>query len=88
MEALFIILATALVCVCCFIVGAKVGQKASKGEDIEIPVTNPVTAWQEHHARKQAQREAQKEQERLDTILQNIDNYDGTAEGQKDVPRG
>ena len=81
MEAL-LIMATAFICVCCFIIGAKVGQMSAKGESIELP--NPVKAHRERVARK----EAQAEQDRVTTILQNIDNYDGTSNYQQDVPRG
>lgn len=68
----------------CFIIGAKVGQAVSKGERIEKPAIDPLKAYREHEAK----REAQKEQERLDTIMQNIEAYDGTSNGQRDVPRG
>ena len=34
------------------------------------------------------QKQAEAEQEKIDTILQNIERYDGTSIGQKDVPRG
>lgn len=68
----------------CFIIGAKVGQAVSKGERIETPAIDPLKAYREHEAK----REAQKEQERLDTIMQNIEAYDGTSNGQRDVPRG
>lgn len=66
----------------CFFIGAKVGQTVSKGETIEVPTINPIKAYNEHIDRK----EQEKEQKRIDTILQNIENYDGTANGQKDVP--
>lgn len=68
----------------CFIIGAKVGQAVSKGERIETPAIDPLKAYREHEAK----REAQKEQERLDTIMRNIESYDGTGNGQEDVPRG
>jgi hypothetical protein len=84
MEAIFIVLATALVCICCFVVGAKVGQKVSHDEPIEMPSVNPLKMVREHNARK----EAEMEQDRLDTIIANIDKYDGTGKGQEDVPRG
>lgn len=84
MENVLLILCTAFVCVCCFIIGAKVGQTVSKGEKVQVPVPSPMKAVREHQARKEAQRE----QERVNTILQNIDCYDGTARGQEDVPRG
>ncbi len=65
----------------CFMLGAKVGQKVDKGEPVELPNLNPVTAYRQYEASKEAKRE----QERLDTIMQNIDNYDGTPFGQKEV---
>ena len=65
----------------CFMVGAKVGQAASKGEKIETPTVNPMKAYREHQERK----EAEKEQDKLDTIMQNLEAYNGTSEGQKDV---
>ena len=68
----------------CFIIGAKVGQAVSKGEKIETPTIDPLKAYREREAKKEAQRE----QERLDTIMRNIESYDGTGNGQEDVPRG
>ena len=67
----------------CFFIGAKVGQTVSKGETIEVPTINPIKAYNEHLDRK----EQEKEQKRLDVILHNIENYDGTPNGQEDVPR-
>ena len=65
----------------CFMLGAKVGQKVVKGEEITLPTINPLEAYREHEAK----REAQREQDKFDTILHNIDNYDGTSYGQKEV---
>ena len=67
----------------CFLIGAKVGQTVSKGKDIDVPTINPVKAYHEHLDRK----EQEKEQKIVDALLHNIDNYDGTPNGQKDVPR-
>lgn len=67
----------------CFIIGAKVGQAVSKGEDIKLPSVNPMEAIREHQEKKEAQRE----QDRYDTILRNIESYDGTSTHQEDVPR-
>lgn len=67
--------------VVCFLIGAKVGQKVVKGEAIELPSLNPMSAYREH----QDKREQERVQERVDTIRQNIDAYDGTGNGQKDV---
>lgn len=68
----------------CFMIGAKVGQAVAKDETVELPNLNPIEAIREHNSKKEAERE----QERIDTIWQNIENYDGTSNGQKDVPRG
>jgi hypothetical protein len=67
--------------VMCFIVGAKVGQKVAKDEPIELQIPNPMKVIRE----LQDKREADREQQRVNTILENIDNYDGTGNGQKDV---
>lgn len=76
------ILAMGFVCMACFLMGAKVGQAVSKGEDIQTPSVNPLEAYRKHEAKK----EVQKEQERIDALLRNIERYDGTASGQEDVP--
>ena len=71
-------------CIVCFFVGAKVGQKVSKGEPIETPAETAINAIRTHQSKK----EAEAKQEKLDTIMRNIEAYDGTAYGQEDVPRG
>ena len=68
----------------CFLVGAKVGQMVQKGEKIEIASVNPLKAVEERRNKK----EAEKEQEKVNTILRNIEVYDGTGFGQEDIPRG
>lgn len=70
------------ICLACFLMGAKVGQAASKGETIETPTVNPMKLYREREAKK----EAQMEQNRLDTIMRNIECFDGTSRGQEDVP--
>ena len=67
----------------CFFIGAKIGQKVQKGEEIKMPTVNPVQWYHEHQEKK----EAEAEKNRIDTILRNIDRYDGTGSGQEDVPR-
>ena len=67
----------------CFIIGARVGQKVSKGEEIKLPSVNPIEAYKKHESK----REAEAEQSRMDTIMRNIERYDGTGFGQEDVRR-
>ena len=69
--------------VVCFFIGAKLGQTVAKGEDIKLPIPDPVEVIRERKDKKHAE----KEQERIDIIMQNIENYDGTGRNQKDVPR-
>ena len=66
----------------CFMIGAKVGQTVAKGDPVEMPSVNPLKAFREHEAKK----EAEIEQNMANTILQNVERYDGTSNGQKDVP--
>ena len=83
----FIVALVAVICltnIACFVAGAKVGQKVSNGEPIETPTIDPLKAWREREARQ----EAKAEQDRLDTIMRNIEKYDGTSNGQEEVPRG
>lgn len=79
-----LILVVGALCIACFFVGAKVGQTVSKGEDIKLPEVDPLKPIREMQERKQEQRE----RERYEAILRNIDNYDGTEQGQEDIPRG
>ena len=81
MEVLLLLVMGA-VNITCFLIGARVGQKVTKGEDIELPTVNPMELVQEHREK----RAAQEERDKLDTILRNIESYDGTAYGQEDVP--
>ena len=84
MEVVVLIMAVGAMCCTCFFIGAKVGQTVSKGEDVKALTINPLEAYRKHEERKKAQAE----QERNDIILQNIEAYDGTGMGQRDVPRG
>lgn len=81
MEVLTI-LAMGLVCMACFLMGAKLGQTVTKGEEIKIPSVNPMQAVRDNRARK----EAEMEQDKFNKILLNIEKYDGTTKGQEDVP--
>ena len=81
MELLTIV-AISLLNIICFITGAIVGQKTVKGEKIELPKLNPREIYRDNQEKK----EAAKEMDKLETILRNIERYDGTANHQEDVP--
>lgn len=84
-----IILVSVISNVFSFYIGAKIAQKRENNEDIKykdiVPeiTLNPVKI----HQKKEEEKEHQKELEKLEIIMQNIENYDGTDYKQKDVPR-
>jgi hypothetical protein len=82
MEILLVLVVSILNGVC-FFCGLKVGMSVVKGEPIELPSINPMKAYREREDKKQAERE----QDKLATIMQNIEAYDGTGANQKDVNR-
>ena len=78
------VILTLVVCVAnvfCIVIGAKLGQAVSKGEEIKTPNLSPLSVYREFREK----READKEQKKADMIFQNIECYDGTSQGQKDV---
>ena len=46
---------------------------------------NPVKKVEEEVQRKKVAEEMKEEQSKIDKMLQNIDNYDGTSRGQQDI---
>lgn len=57
------------------------GQKLANKEKVSIPVVNPVKAVQEY----QEDKREKKELEEFNTMLSNIENYDGTGLGQQEI---
>lgn len=83
METLFAIALTGTLCIVCFYFGVNTAQKVKEDKEVELPIKNPLKAIREHQEHK----ENKKEQDRLETIMRNIEAYDGTEYNQKDVPR-
>lgn len=80
MEVLLLAV-TGLLNITCFVIGAKVGQTVSKGENVKTPNLNPLKAYRENRAKKAVEIE----QEKRNKVLRNIERYDGTSKGQEDV---
>jgi hypothetical protein len=55
-----------------------------KGEEVKLPSIDPLKAYREQQNRKEAEMELDK----VETIMRNVEVYDGTSNGQRDVPRG
>lgn len=70
-----------MLCIGSFFVGALVGQTVSNGEKIKTPEITMPTPIKDYRKKKQAEAE----QNKIDTIMQNIEAYNGTSAGQKDV---
>lgn len=83
METVLLMALFAAANILCFVIGAKVSQKAQKDEEIRLPNLDPLEAYRDNQARKEAQRK----QTRAQILLQNVENYNGTSEGQLEVPR-
>ena len=86
METAFILLAAGTLNVVCFLIGAKVGRAVAKDEPVELPNLNPIEVYREHRAAEESKKESKLLQEQMETIAHNIDIYDGTANGQRDIP--
>lgn len=62
----------------CFVSGARIGQRVSEGKEV---AQNPITAIE----RRKAQKEFEEAEEERKIMMENIDSYDGTEIGQRDV---
>lgn len=67
-----------------FVIGVRIGQKVSNDEPIRL---NPVRAIDEYKEEKEVKRQIKEAESKLTVMFDNIDTYDGTGLGQKDIPR-
>lgn len=83
MEFIVSNLITALIVIFAYSLGIRNGQKIANNEKVNVlpdikETVSKVEDISEHFKQKE-------ELEELDSILQNLDNYDGTANGQKTI---
>lgn len=83
MEIIYVMMLvfmTGLFCVLSFLVGvlSVIGKNKIN--------LNPIEAYKEHKEIKKQADEYNLEQRQLATMMDNINNYDGTSTGQKDIP--
>ena len=81
METIALLFLFGVFIILAYTLGLKNGQKLKNNEEIKMPeinaikiVRNEIDAF-----------EQRKKQDVYDTIMANIDNYDGTGLGQKDI---
>lgn len=84
MEMILLVLIVSAVNVWCFTLGAKVAQTVMQGGKVETPKVDPLKSYREHKEQKAMDEQRSK----LESIMRNIDNYDGTPFGQEDIPGG
>lgn len=82
METIALLFLFGIFIILSYTLGLKNGQKLKNNEEIKIPEINPVKI-----VRNEIETfEQKKKQDAYDTMMANIDNYDGTGIGQKDIP--
>lgn len=82
METIALLFLFGIFIILSYTLGLKNGQKLKNNEEIKMPEVNPVKI-----VRNEIDAfEQRKKQDVYDTIMANIDNYDGTGLGQKDIP--
>lgn len=82
---LLLVISTGCLCILSFFFGmsARGYVEPTEQPKKEKKTLNPMNIYREHKEKE----EAKKEQEIVDTIAHNIDVYDGTTNGQKEIPR-
>lgn len=82
METIALLFLFGIFIILAYTLGLKNGQKLKNNEEIKIPEINPVKI-----VRNEIETfEQKKKQDAYETMMANIDNYDGTGLGQKDIP--
>lgn len=87
MELLILSILSMVLIFFAFIVGLHYGSKVKHNEVIEMPNLNPVKAVKQTIKESKEEHKREKSEVIEETNLYNIDNYDGTGLGQKDIPR-
>ena len=83
METIALLFLFGIFIISAYTLGLKNGQKLKNDEEIKMPEINPVKI-----VRNEIETfEQKKKQDAYDTMMANIDNYDGTGLGQKKIPK-
>lgn len=83
METIALLFLFGIFIILAYTLGLENGQRLKNNEVIKMPEVNPVKI-----IRNEIETfEQKKKQDAYDTMMANIDNYDGTGLGQKDIPK-
>lgn len=80
-NVLMLVFMTGIFCVLSFVVGVL----SVLGRTSRVNL-NPIEAYKEHKEKNEQKKTNDLKQRRLATMLENINKYDGTSRGQKDIP--
>lgn len=83
MEILITACVVCLSNIICLLVGIKAGHTATKSEGVKI--SNPIEKAKARREQKELTQEQKQQQEAFKTMMHNIDVYDGTEAGQRDI---
>lgn len=85
METIALLFLFGIFIILSYTLGLKNGQKLKNNEEIEMPEINPIKIVRNEIESFEQSFEQKQKQDIYDTIMTNIDNYDGTGLGQKDI---
>ena len=76
-----------ILCIACLCIGFFVGYKIASGNKTinKFSIPNPIKTVKEKIEDKKEQQEIQEQLEELNKIYDNIENYDGSNKGQKEL---
>lgn len=76
-----------ILCIACLCVGFFVGYKTAGGNKTvnKVSIANPIKTVKEKMEDKKAQEEIQEQLEELNKIYENLESYDGSNKGQKEL---
>lgn len=82
-----------VLCIICLCLGFFVGylinkpkkEEKKKKKKVVVKMMEPVERFKKHRENKKYEELATKEMEKYSTILDNINNYDGTSKNQREV---
>ena len=87
---LLLICAVGILNIICFLVGEKAGRRSAGGQagdvsKVEVKQNTPKMKKENPIRARQKAKEAQIQEDRYRRIMENIEAYDGTDQGQQDV---
>lgn len=74
-----------ILCILCLCIGFFVGYKMPKYEQTKLKIPNPIKEIKNKIEDKKEQEKLQEQIDEINLIYENLENYDGTAESQKEL---